>query len=89
MTVSKSIIAPLKKRRTLRHDTVMPVRLNLWLPDDFVEKLDAWRRAQSNPPTRGGALKELAAQRLVELWPPAPLPVPPGKPAARKARDRS
>jgi hypothetical protein len=25
-----------------------------------LQELDRWRRAQQNPPTRGGALKELA-----------------------------
>jgi hypothetical protein len=25
-----------------------------------LQELDRWRRAQENPPTRGGALKELA-----------------------------
>jgi hypothetical protein len=64
----------------------MPVRLNLWLPDDFVEDLDAWRRAQRNPPTRAAALKELAKQRLDEMKPrtpePAHKPAPKGKPKA-------
>jgi hypothetical protein len=42
----------------------MPVRLTVFLSDEFLARLDAWRRAQSNPPTRGMALRTLAERQI-------------------------
>jgi hypothetical protein len=42
----------------------MPVRLTVFLPDTFVDRLDAWRRGQKNPPTRGMALRILAGRMM-------------------------
>lgn len=70
---------PLRGNGAVRHQGGMPVRLNLWLDDDLVEKLDAWRRAQQNPPTRAAALKALAKERLEETGAPGS-PEPTSKP---------
>ena len=42
----------------------MPVRLTVFLPDSFIDRLDAWRRSQKNPPTRGMALRVLAGRAM-------------------------
>ena len=42
----------------------VPTRLTVFLNDSFVARLDAWRRAQANPPTRGMALRLLAGIAL-------------------------
>jgi len=57
----------------------MPVRLTVFLSDEFVARLDAWRREQDNPPTRGMALRMLA-DRQMETAPKLP-----GAPSKRKA----
>lgn len=81
---------PLRDNATIRHEGGMPVRLNLWLADDLVEKLDAWRRAQRNPPTRAAALKELAQQRLdgMDARELEPVP-PPRKPSHPKGKPKT
>jgi len=53
----------------------MPVRLTVFLSDEFVARLDAWRREQDNPPTRGMALRILAERQMeAALKLPAALP---------------
>ena len=65
----------------------MPLRLTVFLPDDFVKRLDTWRRAQENPPTRGLALRALAEEAMdargVVAQPPPPLPAPPKRKVRR------
>jgi hypothetical protein len=57
----------------------MPVRLTVFLSDEFGARLDAWRREQDNPPTRGMALRILA-DRQMETAPKLP-----AAPSKRKA----
>lgn len=39
-------------------------RLHLRLDPEFVARLDTWRGRQLNPPTRSGALRELADRAM-------------------------
>lgn len=66
----------------------MPVRLNLWLYDDFVRRLDRWRRTHENPPSRNQALKAAAELGMTELERKTGLPpLPPAPGTAPKADD--
>ena len=46
------------------HNTPPKRRLTVFLNDGLLTRLDAWRRAQANPPTRGMALRMLAERQM-------------------------
>ena len=47
----------------------MPARINLLINNELTDLLDAWHRAQKNPPSRPAALKQLVRLKLAELAP--------------------
>jgi hypothetical protein len=56
-----------QRKKTVKTMQAATVRIDFRAPEDWVEKLDAWRHAQPGGLTRSQALRYLVEQKLKEL----------------------
>jgi hypothetical protein len=57
-------MTPLQNCESLVQQRPVPKRLTVFLSDAFIERLNAWRRLQADPPTQGMALRILAGRQM-------------------------
>lgn len=56
----------------------VPQRITVFLPDSYIDRLDAWRRLQKDPPSRPMALRLLATMAMDAAGVPPEVTFPDG-----------